>query len=215
MRSGVIRTIAVLLCLGCGAGWAAKKARMGVVAIQDRGHHELGYTALNGKLLSLVKGSGFDGVLLKFQPAADLEHAAREAGCTYILYTDVVDVHQTAGTQVANVVTASKKRDTWEAQVEFRVFKIDQVQPLMSTTVTGKNAKSKPAPASSAASPEPAAASGSVSVAEQNLLTERTPVELTGKQKKHKSVAVAAALEHEVKMVRDRINQAGAQEAAK
>src|SRR5579862_6550562 len=151
MRIGTSRTIVVLFCLGCGTGWAAKKARVGVVAIQDRGNHELGYSALNGELLNLVKGSGFDSVLLKFQPAADLEHAGREAGCSYILYTDVVEVHQTAGTQVANAMTASKKRDIWEAEVEFRVFKIDQVQPLMSTTVTGKNAKSKPAAVGNAA----------------------------------------------------------------
>ena len=197
------------LCLWCALGFAAKKPRVGVVAIQDRGQHSLGYSALNGRLLGLVKGAGFEGVALKFQPAADVEHAAREAGCAYILYTDVVDVHHTAGTQVANTVSPGHRRDIWEAEVEFRLFAVDQVQPLISTSVTGKNAKSKPAPAASAPPPPAPASSGSgsISVAEPNVLTDVTPVEETGRQRKHKSVAVAAALEREVKMVRERISQ--------
>jgi hypothetical protein len=184
---------------------------MGVVAIQDRGQHSLGNAALNGRLLSLLKNAGFETVALRFQPAADVEHAAREAGCTYILYTDVVDVHHTAATQVANTVPGSHKRDTWEAEVEFRVFAVDQVQPLLSTSVMGKNAKSHPARNAGAPPAQPPAAApataAGISAAEPNLLTEVTPAEATGRQRKHKSVAVASALEHEVKMVKERINQ--------
>jgi hypothetical protein len=191
---------------------AAKKPRVAVVAIQDRGHHSLGDSALNARLLNLVKGSGFEATALQFQPAADVEHAAREAGCDYILYTDLVDVHHTTGTQVANTVSGSHKRDTWDAEVEFRLFAVDQVQALLSTTVTGKNAKSRPG--KTGAAPSSSAPAATISVAEPDLLTENTPVEETGRERKHKSVAVASALEREVKMVRERINRPAAANAA-
>ena len=186
---------------------AAKKPRIGVVAIQDRKGHALGTSALEGRLLSLVKSAGYDGVPLRFQPAADVDHEARQAGCAYILYTDIVDVHRTAGTAVANAVSPSKRKDIWEAEVEFRIFALDQVQPLLSTTVTGRNAKSHPSknPPPSAGS-APAGSSSMAPISESNILTDATPVEQTGRQKKHKSVAVASALEREVKMVRERLN---------
>jgi hypothetical protein len=111
---------------------------------------------------------------------------------------------------VANTVPGSHKRDIWEAEVEFRVFAVDQVQPLLSTSVTGKNARSHPAKTAGAPPQPPAAAparAAGISVAEPNVLTDVTPMEETGRQRKHKSVAVASALEHEVKMVKERVNQ--------
>jgi hypothetical protein len=191
----------------------AKKPRIGVVAIQDRKGHSLGASALDGRLLSLVKGAGFEVAPLRFQPAADVEHKAREAGCAYILYTDVVDVHKTTGTQVVNAVTPTKKRDIWEAEVEFRIFAVDKVQPLLATSVTGRNAKSKPQKGV-VATPPPPAPTETKSVSESNVLTDATPMEETGRQRKHKSVAVASALDREVKMVRERIRQGASETAA-
>ena len=199
----VLRGTVIGLCLLCGVGTAAKKPRIGVVTIQDRKGHGLGIPALQGRLLGLIRGAGYDGVTLNFQPAADVEAQARQAQCGYILYTDVVDVHRTSGTQVANAVTASRKRDIWVAEVEFRIFAVDRAQPLLSTSVTGRNAKSHPAKPEE---PSPTATQPA-SVAEPNLLTDTTPREETGRQRKHKSVAVAAALEHEVKLVRERLKQ--------
>ena len=206
MGHRLLRWLAVGLCL-CGIGFAAKKPRIGVVAIQDRKGHGLGTSALQNKLLSLVRGAGYEGVTLKFQPAADVEAQARQARCDYILYTDVVDVHRTAGTQVANAVSRSRKRDIWEAEVEFRIFAIDQVQPLLATSVTGKNAKSRPQPAVQPPESASSTATPALSVADSNVLTDATPQEETGRQRKHKSVAVAAALEREVKLVRERLRQ--------
>jgi hypothetical protein len=206
MVFGSLRSIALVVCASCAMGWAAKKPRIGVVAIQDRKQHALGASALDGRLLNLVKGAGFESAPLRFQPAADVEHQAREAGCAYILYTDVVDVHKTTGTQVVNAVSASRKKDIWEAEVEFRIFALEQVQPLLATSVTGRNVKSR-AHAGASATPAPAAATATLSVSEPTVLTEATPMEETGRQRKHKSVAVASALEREVKMVRDRIRQ--------
>jgi hypothetical protein len=105
-----------------------------------------------------------------------------------------------------NAVSASRKKDIWEAEVEFRIFALEQVQPLLATSVTGRNVKSR-AHAGASATPAPAAATATLSVSEPTVLTEATPMEETGRQRKHKSVAVASALEREVKMVRDRIRQ--------
>ena len=198
-----LRCTSIGLCLLCGIGYAAKKPRIGVVTIQDRKGHGLGTAALQSRLLSLIRGAGYDGVTLNFQPAADVEAQARQAQCGYILYTDVVDVHRTAGTQVANAVSASKKRDIWVAEIEFRIFAIDRPQPLLSTSVTGRSGKSR---STKPEAPTPTV-SPPASVAEPNLLTDTTPREETARQRKHKSVAVAAALEREVKLVRERLNQ--------
>src|ERR1044071_2455854 len=171
--------LAIGLCL-CGSGSAAKKPRIGVVTIQDRKGHGLGTSALQNKLLSLVRGAGYEGVTLNFQPAADVEAQARQARCDYILYTDVVDVHRTAGTQVSNAGSPSRRRDIWEAEVEFRIFALDRVQPLLSTSVTAKNTKSRPGtPQATSTTPAP-----SMSVGEPNLLTEATPREESGRQRK-------------------------------
>ena len=201
-------TLAVIgSCLCSLSVRAAKKPRIGVVAIQDRKGHALGTVALENRLLSLVKGAGYEGVPLRFQPAADVDHQARQAGCAYILYTDIVDVHRTTGTAVANAVSPSKKRDIWEAEVEFRIFSLDQVQPLLSTTVTGRNGKSHPAKNSPPAESSAGTKTAMAPISESTILTDATPVEQTGRQKKHKSVAVAVALEREVKMVRERLNR--------
>jgi hypothetical protein len=100
-------------------------------------------------------------------------------------------------------MSGSRKRDIWEAEIEFRIFAIDQVQPLLATSVTGKNAKSRPKPAEHPSS----TVTPSLSVAEPNVLTDATPREESGRQRKHKSVAVASALEREVKLMRERLQQ--------
>jgi hypothetical protein len=205
-----VRWLSLVLCTGCVLGWAAKKPRIGIVAIQDRKGHALVSSPLDGRLLSLLKNAGFEAAPLRFQPAADVEYQAREAGCTYILYSDVVDVHKTTGTQVVNAVSASRKRDIWDAEVEFRIFAVDQVQPLLATSVTRRNAKSRPQKGASVTpvpTPAPTPAPATLSVSESNVLTEATPMEETGRQRKHKSVAVASALDREVKLVRDRLHQ--------
>src|SRR5512144_3040195 len=108
MSPRFVPSIALILCAGFSLVSAAKKPRIGVVAIQDRKGHSVGAAALDRRLLSLVKNAGFEVSPLRFQPAADVEHQARALDCTYILYTDVVDVHKTAGTQLINTVGASK-----------------------------------------------------------------------------------------------------------
>lgn len=214
MRSAVRIGIGILVCL-CSTALAAKKAKIGIVAIQDSKRNSLDYSALEGRLLRLVRGAGFEAVPLRFQPAGDVDHAAREKECDYILYTDVVDVRRTTGSQVVNTVSVSHKRDIWEAEVEFRIFAMDRVQPLLATSVTGRNAKSHPGKPGTPAQPAaaPSAATASLPISESSILTEATPVEETGRQKKHKNVAVASALEREVKMVRERINHPASAES--
>ncbi len=185
--------------------------RVGAVAIRDHAGRSIGFSALDARMVSQLKKAGLQAVTLPFRPAADMDHAARQAKCDYILYTDILDIRKTAGSQISDKVKdageslsgnqSSKSRDTWEAEIEFRLFAIDQVAPLLSSSVNGKNTRSKPG----STPPAPADTTSVLSVADANILTEATPQEETGRQKKHKSVAVAAALEREVKMVKERI----------
>jgi hypothetical protein len=236
MQRRILRWISLFITVFCAMTIAAKKptaVRLGVVSIQDHAGRSLGYSALDGRLLGLLRSAGFHAVPLRFQPAADLESAARQADCLYILYTDILDIHRTAGPPIGKAVRGiggtlagnehSRKKDIWEAAVEFRLFAVGQVLPVLSTSVTGRNGKSgspkNPDATGSAATPAPAgsattsavtngsAGTAAVSAAEPNILLEATPAEETGRQRKHKSVAVAAALEREVKLVREKVNQ--------
>lgn len=226
MQRGFLRWTALVISLFCAAAVAANKpaaVRIGVVAIQDHAGRSLGYSALDAKMLGLLRGAGFEPVPLRFQPAADLEATARDAGCAYILYTDIIDIHRTTGPHLGGAVRGiggtlsgnerSRGRDIWEAEVEFRLFAVGQVLPVLSTSVTGRNSKSHAATVKNT----PAKSSGDTSAAaarpepnttpEPNILLDATPVEETGRQRKHKSVAVAAALDRAAKLLRERINQ--------
>lgn len=239
MQRGFLRWTSLFVTVLCVVTIAAKKpaaVRVGAVAIQDHAGRSLGYSALDRRLLGLLRNAGFHAVPLRFQPAADLESAARQADCAYILYTDILDIHRSGGPPIGKAVRGiggtlagnegSRKKDIWEAEVEFRLFAVGQVLPVLSTSVKGKNGKSgspknpdaagnavTAAPAGSAATTTSGAATSSsvgtptATAAEPDILLEATPIEETGRQRKHKSVAVAAALEREVKLVRERINQ--------
>jgi len=228
MQRGYLRWAGLFISLFCACGVAADKpiaARVGVVPIQDHAGRSLGYSALDSKMLGLLRSAGFQPVPLRFQPAADLEAAARAADCAYILYTDIIDIHRTTGPHIGDAAREiggtlsgherSRGRDIWEAEVEFRLFAVGQVLPVLSTSVTGRNSKSH----SSTVKNTPPKAAGDTSATarpepnatrEPNILLDATPVEETGRQRKHKSVAVAAALDRAAKLVRERINQPGA-----
>lgn len=183
--------------LVAGAAAAAPKAvnaRLCAVALQDHGGKAIGFSDLDKRNLKLLKEAGFAPVAIPFQPSADVERAAREKSCTYILYTDIIDMRRTAGGQISNAVkevAGSKKREIWEAEVEFRLFQIDQVQALMSTSTRGRNIKGPTPPRTDSGPPD--------------VLLDQTPAELTGRQLKYRSLAVASALEKGVKLVREKV----------
>jgi hypothetical protein len=187
---------------GPGKGEAKPvNARICAVALQDHGGRAVGYSDLDKRHLKLLKEAGFQPVAIPFQPSADLERAARDTSCRYILYSDIIDMRRTAGGQLASAVkgvtgTQGKtKREIWEAEVEFRLFVLDQVQPLLSTSTRGRNIKGPTPPRTEAGPPD--------------ILLDQTPAELTGRQLKHRSLAVASALEKGVKLVRNKITDPG------
>ena len=190
--------------------------RIGVVAIQDHEGRSLGFQALNNRLVLLLKNAGYRPVALEFQPSADVEHAARQLGCTHILYTDIVEIRKSAGPQITTALHSvggtddGKHRDIWEAEVEFRLFAIDQVQALLSSSVNGKNQKHSPTTAP--AEVIPVSSAGSMTRPEPDMLAAATPVEEPGRLKKHKTVAVATALEREAKLLKSYFDKAPAGE---
>lgn len=119
-----------------------KPMRLGVVSIQNRTGRNASMAGLDGRLIALLKKSGVDTVPLRFAPPADVDHAARAAKCEYILYTDVVSVRPTAGSQVRNAArktVGAKSKDAFETEVEFRLFAMDEALPMASGATAGKS----------------------------------------------------------------------------
>ena len=198
-------------------GQSAPAARIGVVMIQDHGGNSLAFTELNNRLRALLRTAGYESELLEFRPSGDVDHAARAAGCGHILYTDIAEIRRAGGPLVAGAVKdvggavsgtgKAKSRDIWEAEVEFRLFTMDQVPPLVATSVTGRNSKHGTRAGAQATAMPASSRTVSPQRPEPDLLTQTTPIDQEGRLKKHKSAAVAAALEREVKTVRERLRE--------
>jgi hypothetical protein len=208
----------VALLVVAAAAQADAAERICAVMIQDHGGNSLAFSSLNKRLVAIIQAAGYEAMSVQFRPAADVDHDARTGGCKYILYTDVAEIRHAGGPQMTDAMRAagsavagngkSKGRDIWEADVEFRLFSIDEVPPLLAKSVTGRNGKSS---TKASAEAEPAASrSVSPQRPEPDMLTQTTPIDQDGRMKKHKSVAVAAALEREVKVVRERLKRTAA-----
>lgn len=126
--------------------------RIGVVAIQNHSTRKVPLEFATETLAEMLRRSGFAATMLAFQPPADVQHAARSAQCNYILYSEVVRVSKTAGAQMSRAMQNMGKpfgakgpgpTQTVEAEVEFRLFGIDEVLPDLSATVQGKTSKDK------------------------------------------------------------------------
>jgi hypothetical protein len=120
-------------------------ARVCTVAVQDRLETGAPTEELDAAIQSELARAGIDAVGLHFQPAADLDHTARAAGCGFTLYTDVVRAGSrsadTLAAAVRNMFTSGPNKA--EAELEFRLFAIDRVLPLISTSVTGTSSGRK------------------------------------------------------------------------
>lgn len=146
---------------GSASDKAAQPIRIGVVSVQDRSEQGISADGLDTVLARLLRSEGLLPVFLAFQPPADVEYAARRAECDYILYTDIVAVRQTARSQFAKAlrmisgvarprVMAYADHGPIVAEIEFRLFFLDEVLPRISTTVTAKSSKTEPGRSGSA-----------------------------------------------------------------
>jgi len=116
--------------------------RVCAVGVQDRARVPAGTSDLDALLEGAIVERGFEVVVLPFDRPADVEYAAREKGCTYILYTDIARADETAGSRVCRAFKRLGGGDgaaTMNAEVEFRLFRVDEVLPIVSTSVAGKS----------------------------------------------------------------------------
>ena len=104
--------------------------RIGVVATQDRTGSGLSTAILDDQLKVDLLASGFEVVPLRFAPPADVDHEARMAGCNYLLYTDIAR---------AGKVRRPFAKPADESEVEFRLFRLDEGIPMLSTSVTARS----------------------------------------------------------------------------
>jgi hypothetical protein len=139
----------------CGAALLASPSltgavRIGVVAIQNHSTRKVPLELATSTLEEMLRKQGFATTALAFQPPADVQYAARQAKCDYILYSEVVRVTRPAGAQMARAMQNMGKPfggkgagslQTVEAEVEFRLFGLEEVLPDLSTTVQGKTRK--------------------------------------------------------------------------
>ncbi len=123
--------------------------RIAAVAVQNRSRQPVSTAGLDAVLREFLRQQGFDAVTLPMQPPADLDHLARQAQCSYILITDIVEVRKTIP-PLSNIpralgalfgVETKPAPASYVAEVEFRLFAMDEVLPRISTTVTGKTGR--------------------------------------------------------------------------
>jgi hypothetical protein len=131
-----------------------KSPRIGVVAVQDRSKQDISYPDVDGILASLLRSEGLVPVPLAFQPTADVEYAARRAQCDYILYTDIVSIRETARSQFTRALQrmGGGREDNGRtvAQIEFRLFSVNEVLPRLSTMLRASENRTGPPPSSTA-----------------------------------------------------------------
>ena len=117
--------------------------RLCAVAIQDRAFTGLSTVSHDDVLLRELQRTGMKAQLLDFKPIGDAEHEARGKGCNYLMYTDIARADKLTRSQIAaamkRAVGATRPPSLYEAEVEFRVFRLDAELPFLSRAVTGRN----------------------------------------------------------------------------
>jgi hypothetical protein len=140
-------TVSLAVAAACSAGLLSGfelEMQSGIVCattIQDRSPKPQSTEGLDGLLAQTLVNAGMMVVQVPFDPPADVQHAARLNGCSYIMYTDIVHVKESGASRTCRVL----KRFAWEdslptiqAQIEFRLYHVDEVLPRVSTSVVGK-----------------------------------------------------------------------------
>lgn len=124
-----------------------ERIRIGYVQVRDQPSSVEDPTMLNRLLSRRLRASGFETVELAFQLPAELEEAARRAGCQYVLYTEVLEVRRPF---LRNLLPT--KAQHVEVTVEFRLFGMDETFPRVSTVVTGRGKALRPSTATALSS---------------------------------------------------------------
>jgi hypothetical protein len=121
--------------------------RIGYVPIRDYSGRVKDTADLNSQLNDRLKALGFQTVELAFQPPAELEETARQAGCHYVLYADIIAMRQPMLDKLGSAFHA--KTVHAEVEIEFRLFGMDEVFPRVSTSITARGKARRMAPAAS------------------------------------------------------------------
>jgi hypothetical protein len=121
--------------------------RIGYVPIRDYSGRVKDTADLNIQLNDRLKALGFQTVELAFQTPAELEEAARGAGCHYVLYAEIIAMRQPMFDKLGSAFHA--KTVHAEVEIEFRLFGMDEVLPRVSTSLTAHGKARRMTPATS------------------------------------------------------------------
>jgi hypothetical protein len=134
-------TRALIILLAAAAGLDGQTGRICAVVVQDRSKVPASTSGLDDAISGAIAKHGIEVVNVNFDPPADVEYAARVKGCSHILYTDIVRAKENAGSPACRLfkrMIAADRTATMTAEIEFRLFRLDEVLPLVSTSATGK-----------------------------------------------------------------------------
>jgi hypothetical protein len=141
LKSAFVAIASIAGSVASGSEFGPGSGRICAVAIQNRSKLPMNTDGMDDLVERAMTVAGFEVVNLAFDPPADVEYAARTRGCSHILYTDLVHTKASAGSPACRAfrrLTAADNTTTANAEIEFRLFRVDEVLPVVSTSVRGK-----------------------------------------------------------------------------
>jgi hypothetical protein len=117
----------------------ANTTRIGMV-FRNKSEQKFSEQALDEPIVSSIHDLVTEVVLLD---APDVEAAAKQEECGYILYTDLVELKKSAVSKVGGMLSRASRggpaKETFGARVDYRLVRSGSVEPLFESSATGKS----------------------------------------------------------------------------
>jgi hypothetical protein len=113
--------------------------RIGMV-FQNKSEQKLAEQALDEPIANAIHDLVTEVVLLD---AANVEAAAKEKECDYILYTDLVEVKKSAVSKVGGMLSRASRggsaKEIFEARLDYKLLRVGGAEALLVLSATGKS----------------------------------------------------------------------------
>lgn len=122
----------------------ADSIRIGIVAVNNRTERSFSEAALRDRLISFLDDQGVDAISLTAgAESAELAAEAKSKQCDFILYTDVVNLKQSASSKLGGFLgrasgAAGLGGGKHEARLDFKLLIVDDLKQVLQSTTSVK-----------------------------------------------------------------------------